>query len=36
MGDDMAGELIEFGETTKFFTNPNDPRTIDYIAGKFG
>lgn len=36
MGDDMAGELIEFGETTKIFTNPNDPRTIDYIAGKFG
>jgi len=36
MGDDRAGELIEFDRTEKIFTNPNDSRTIDYIAGRFG
>jgi len=36
MAEDKAGELIEFSETTKIFNNPNDPRTIDYIAGRFG
>ena len=30
------GELIEFGETTKIFTNPTDRRTQDYITGRFG
>src|SRR3974390_2459857 len=30
------GELVEFGETTKIFTSPNDPRTQDYITGRFG
>jgi phosphate transport system ATP-binding protein len=30
------GELVEFGETTKIFTNPNDRRTQDYITGRFG
>ena len=30
------GELIEFGETTKIFTNPSDRRTQDYITGRFG
>jgi phosphate transport system ATP-binding protein len=36
MGDDRAGELIEFAETTKIFNNPSDPRTLDYIQGRFG
>jgi phosphate transport system ATP-binding protein len=36
MGEDRAGELIEFGPTEKIFTNPADPRTIDYIQGRFG
>jgi len=36
MGDDRAGELIEFDTTDKIFNNPNDPRTVDYIAGRFG
>ena len=36
MADDMAGELIEFDRTEKIFNNPKDPRTIDYIQGKFG
>jgi len=30
------GELVEFGETTDLFTNPSDPRTEDYITGRFG
>jgi phosphate transport system ATP-binding protein len=30
------GELVEFGETTQIFTNPNDRRTQDYITGRFG
>ncbi len=30
------GELVEFGETTRIFTTPNDRRTQDYITGRFG
>ncbi|MFI5218162.1 MAG: phosphate ABC transporter ATP-binding protein PstB [Bacteroidia bacterium] len=30
------GELIEFDETKKIFTNPSDIRTQNYITGKFG
>ncbi len=30
------GELIEFGETSRMFTTPNDQRTQDYITGRFG
>jgi len=30
------GELVEQGTTTKIFTNPNEPRTEDYVTGKFG
>ena len=30
------GELIEFGDTQKIFTSPNDTRTQDYITGRFG
>ena len=30
------GELIEFGTTTKMFTNPGDRRTQDYITGRYG
>jgi phosphate transport system ATP-binding protein len=30
------GEVVEFGETSTIFTNPNDPRTQDYITGRFG
>jgi phosphate transport system ATP-binding protein len=36
MGDDRAGELIEFGPTTKIFNDPDDERTLDYIQGRFG
>ena len=30
------GELVEFGATSKIFTAPSDPRTQDYITGRFG
>jgi phosphate transport system ATP-binding protein len=30
------GELVEFDETTKIFTNPTQQRTQDYITGRFG
>lgn len=30
------GELIEFDETDKIFTAPNQQRTQDYITGRFG
>jgi phosphate transport system ATP-binding protein len=30
------GELVEYGETTKLFTNPDKERTEAYITGRFG
>ena len=30
------GELIEFDETTKIFTNPKQKATEDYITGRYG
>jgi phosphate transport system ATP-binding protein len=30
------GRLIEFGSTTKIFSNPSERRTEDYITGRFG
>ncbi len=32
----LLGELVEIGETRTIFTNPRDPRTEDYITGRFG
>ena len=32
----LLGELIEYSETSKVFTNPYDKRTEDYISGRFG
>ncbi|MFN8391575.1 MAG: phosphate ABC transporter ATP-binding protein PstB [Bdellovibrionota bacterium] len=32
----LQGELVEFGVTSKLFQNPDDPRTEDYIRGRFG
>ncbi len=32
----LGGELIEVGATEKIFTNPDDPRTEEYVTGKFG
>jgi len=32
----LLGELVEYDETRKIFTNPTDKRTEDYITGRFG
>jgi phosphate transport system ATP-binding protein len=32
----LLGELVEFDETPRLFTNPKDRRTEDYITGRFG
>ena len=32
----LLGELVEYGNTKKLFTNPKDKRTEDYISGRFG
>jgi len=30
------GNLVEFDDTSKIFTNPEDPRTESYITGRIG
>ena len=32
----LLGEIIEFDETDKMFSDPSDKRTEDYITGRFG
>lgn len=32
----LLGELVEFGDTEKLFSMPEDKRTEDYITGRFG
>lgn len=32
----LLGEMVEAGSTDDIFTNPADPRTADYVAGRFG
>ena len=32
----LLGELVEYGETEKLFSQPQDKRTEDYITGRFG
>ncbi len=32
----LQGELVEYAETDRIFTSPQDTRTEDYITGKFG
>jgi phosphate transport system ATP-binding protein len=36
VGEDKAGELVEFGSTARLFSEPSDPRTLDYVNGRFG
>ncbi|HEY7660648.1 MAG TPA: phosphate ABC transporter ATP-binding protein PstB [Actinomycetota bacterium] len=31
-----TGTVVEFDQTETIFTNPNDPRTEDYVTGRFG
>jgi phosphate transport system ATP-binding protein len=30
------GDLVEYGDTSDIFTNPREPRTKDYITGRYG
>ena len=32
----LLGELVEFGDSEKLFSQPEDKRTEDYITGRFG
>jgi phosphate transport system ATP-binding protein len=34
--DSRWGQLVEYDETDKIFTNPSDSRTEDYVTGKVG
>jgi phosphate transport system ATP-binding protein len=33
---ERAGVLVEYDETNTIFTTPRDPRTSDYVTGRFG
>ena len=30
------GDMVEYGDTTKIFTSPDEERTRDYITGRIG
>jgi phosphate transport system ATP-binding protein len=30
------GHIVEYGPTEAMFTDPQDPRTADYVEGRFG
>lgn len=32
----LLGELVEYGDTEKIFSDPSDKRTEEYITGRFG
>ena len=32
----LSGELVESGPTEQLFGGPKDPRTADYVSGRFG
>jgi len=32
----LGGQLVEVGQTDEIFTAPTDPRTEEYVTGKFG
>ena len=32
----LSGEIMEIDETAKIFTNPSNPKTEEYITGRFG
>jgi phosphate transport system ATP-binding protein len=35
-GGQRTGVLIEYDTTERIFTNPSDPKTEDYVTGRFG
>jgi phosphate transport system ATP-binding protein len=34
--ENRPGGVVEHGPTTKIFSSPEDPRTLDYVEGRFG
>ncbi len=34
--ENEPGRVVEQGSTAKMFTSPDDPRTLDYVSGRFG
>ena len=32
----LLGEVVEADRTERLFSNPRDPRTGDYVTGRFG
>jgi phosphate transport system ATP-binding protein len=34
--ENEPGHVVEQGPTTRMFENPDDPRTLDYVEGRFG
>ena len=32
----LHGEIVEFGETQRIFSNPKEQKTLEYITGRFG
>jgi len=35
-GEDQPGRVVESGATASLFDSPRDPRTADYVQGRFG
>jgi phosphate transport system ATP-binding protein len=35
-GGQRTGRIVEYDQTETIFTNPSDPRTEDYVTGRFG
>ena len=35
-GENEPGRIIEAGPTATIFGSPSDPRTFDYVNGRFG
>ena len=35
-GEGEPGRVVEFGATEIMFSDPDDPRTADYVHGRFG
>jgi phosphate transport system ATP-binding protein len=35
-GGRRVGRLVEYADTERIFTNPEDERTKEYVTGKFG
>ena len=34
--ENEPGDVVEQGPTSKIFSSPDDPRTLDYVEGRFG